>query len=434
MAASRRNTELYVYFNSILVGTLSYTRANLYHFTYDKDWLTREDARPISLSIPLQEKTCKSEAVYNYFNNLLPDNDIIRKRIQARFQLQTDKCFDLLSSIGRDCIGALQLLPEPLTDTINTIQADTINDHEIAQLLKHYQTAPLGMQKNSDFRISIAGAQEKTALLHYNGRWHLPHETTPTSHIIKLPIGRIEHAGIDLSDSIENEWLCLQILSAYGLPVNQANIISFDAVKTLVVERFDRKWTSDKTWLLRLPQEDLCQALGLSLKYQSDGGPGIAEIMALLQYSANAEADRYQFMKTVFLFWVLGAIDGHGKNFSIFLEANGRYRLTPVYDVLSAYPIADKRQIEWQDLKMAMAVKGKNTHYHWKNIQRRHWETTAQRCGFTAKQMQAIIDNVFDNMDSVINSVTHQLPKEFPEEISTSIFEGMKKVQGRCKG
>ena len=76
-----------------------------------------------------------------------------------------------------------------------------------------------------DFRISIAGAQEKTALLWHQEKWCLPQSTTPTSHIIKLPIGQIKHAGIDLSESIENEWLCLKILSAYNLPVNHAKIV-----------------------------------------------------------------------------------------------------------------------------------------------------------------------------------------------------------------
>lgn len=168
----------------------------------------------------------------------------------------------MLSFIGRDCIGALQILTQPKTKNIKKIQATPINDNVIAKLLKHYQTAPLGMDRDLDFRLSLAGAQEKTALLWHQKKWYLPQGATPTSHIIKLPIGHIKHSPIDLSESIENEWLCLNILSAFNLPVNQAKIIQFDDIKTLVVERFDRQWTEDKRWLMRLPQEDLCQALG----------------------------------------------------------------------------------------------------------------------------------------------------------------------------
>ena len=131
-----------------------------------------------------------------------------------------------------------------------------------------------------DFRISIAGAQEKTALLYYQKKWCRPLGMTPTSHIFKLPIGFIQHQNMDLSDSCENEYLCLEIARAFGLPVANTRIENFLDVKVLIVERFDRQWSSDKTWLMRLPQEDLCQALGYSpnLKYEADGGPGIAEI------------------------------------------------------------------------------------------------------------------------------------------------------------
>jgi serine/threonine-protein kinase HipA len=308
-----------------------------------------------------------------------------------------------------------------------------ISNQEIARLLKHYQIAPLGMDKNHDFRISIAGAQEKTALLWHQEKWCLPQGTTPTSHIIKLPIGHIKHANIDLSESIENEWLCLKILSAYNLPVNDAKIISFEDVKTLVVERFDRHWAENQKWLMRLPQEDLCQALGKpsGLKYESDGGPGIKTIMNLLLGANNPLVDRQQFMKSVFLFWILGAIDGHAKNFSINIESQGRYQLTPLYDVISAYPIAAKRQLEWQDLKMAMAVKDKNRHYLWQKIQIRHWLATADLCQFSVSLMQNIIDDVFDNMENVISQVSTLLPNNFPQQITDAIFSGMRQVKKR---
>jgi serine/threonine-protein kinase HipA len=236
--------------------------------------------------------------------------------------------------------------------------------------------------------------------------------------IIKLPIGKIQHSGLDLTDSVENEWLCLKILAAYNLPVSQAKIALFEDIKTLVVERFDRKWANHDTSLLRLPQEDMCQALGIfsDLKYESDGGPG---------GTYNPRADRSTFMKAVFLFWVLGAIDGHAKNFSIFLEAGGRYRLTPIYDVMSAYPLLAKGQMTKQKLKMAMSLKSKNRHYHWHEIQLRHWLSMAEICQFDTAEMQSIIDT----METAISQVTEQLPKNFPQYISQAIFNNMRKLK-----
>ena len=438
MTRAKQHQPLFVYMNGRLVGILNYLSSGHLAFSYEQQWLQWSGTRPISLSLPLTGQTYKGETVYRFFDNLLPDNRIIRERIQKRFQTQSSHCFDLLSSIGKDCIGALQLLTEPI-DAIEgiepfAIQADKVSVREVATILKNYWQAPLGMMDNqNDFRISIAGAQEKTALLWHDGCWKMPKGMTPTSHIIKLPIGRIEHAGIDLSDSVENEWLCLKLLAEFGLSVADAKIKKFSDMNTLVVKRFDRKWVNDDQYLLRLPQEDCCQALAISsgLKYESHGGPGIIDIMHLLERSENFMQDRFQFMKTVFLFWVLGAIDGHGKNFSIFLHPQGRFELTPIYDVISAYPLADKRQLEWKKLKMAMAVKDKNRHYSWHSIQVRHWHAMAKKCHFPIKDMQAIIESIFDSMDTVIANVGNRLAKTFPEEIADSIFSGMRKIQSR---
>jgi len=428
MARKKSYQDLYVFMNGMLVGTLVRETSGNLSFTYHVDWLTWAHTRPISLSMPLTEMPYKGLVVNAYFDNLLPDSDLIRKRIQARFRVNSDHCFDLLAQIGADCIGALQLLPHKNISQIQTIDHTPIEDAAIANLLKQYKTAPLGMAQDIDFRISIAGAQEKTALLWHASQWCLPHGTTPTSHIIKLPIGQIKPADIDLSDSVENEWLCLQILSAYNLPVNHARILYFDKVKTLTIERFDRRWAENKKWLMRLPQEDLCQALGVSpaLKYESDGGPDIQAIMRVLLGSKDAMLDREKFMKTIFLFWVMAAIDGHAKNFSLTLEAQGRYKLTPLYDVMSAYPLTAKHQLDLKKIKMAMSLKSKKRYYLWSDIQLKHWLLMAQQCQFAPQRMQEIIEEVLDTMESVISQVQKKLPAKFPSQMQHAIFAGMR--------
>lgn len=429
----KASSTLLVYMNNQMVGTLSQISSGSLRFIYSQEWLQAKGSRPLSLSMPLREQPYSGDRVYNFFDNLLPDNESLRTRIQRRFSIPTSNCFDLLSYIGADCVGALQLLTEPLNNNIQEISAKAVTNKQIANILENYRIAPLGMQEDSDFRISIAGAQEKTAFLKNNNKWYVPTKATPTTHIFKLPIGLIKHSGIDLSDSIENEWLCLKILSGFGLAVNHATIGNFGDTKVLICERFDRKWNKDHSMILRLPQEDMCQVFGLSsaLKYQSDGGPGIKMIMDFLQGSFNALDDRTHFFKSCFLFWVLGAIDGHAKNFSISIGSKGRFQLTPLYDVISAYPLADKRQIEWNKLKMAMNVQGKNVHYHWKTISLRHWEQTAALCHLPIQSFQDIVEEVFDNMQNVIDEVASNLPKLFPFEIAQSIFDGMNRVKNR---
>src|SRR5438132_743838 len=201
MTRKKQYQDLYVYMNGIAVGTLVHESTGNLIFKYDDDWLNWKNRRPISLSMPLTEIPYKGYVVDCYFDNLLPDSELIRERIQARFNAPSKKCFDLLSFIGRDCVGALQLLTQST--------------------------------------------------------------------------------------------------------VTNVKIIQFDDVKTLVVERFDRRWADNGRWLMRLPQEDLCQALSKpsGLKYESDGGPGIQDIMKILLGSQEASNDRKKFIKSVFLFW-----------------------------------------------------------------------------------------------------------------------------------
>lgn len=420
---------LYVYMNGYEVGEYVQLQSGSQEFYYSESWLDkRELAVPLSLSLPLTEKKHSGARVYNYFENLLPENKKILERIQARLGAESDRPFDLLSYIGRDCIGAIQLLTEKGQPDIKKIEGKTLSDNDIAEDLKNYKTAPLGMKDDSDFRISLAGAQEKSAYLFHNGKWKRPAGTTPTTHIFKQPIGFIEHAGIDLSESVENEWICMKILEQYGIPVPDVSIGVYEERKVLSVKRFDRKMSEDNKWIVRLPQEDMCQANSISSgnKYESDGGPGISVIMKLLGSSIVPDRDRTVFMRALFIFWLLGAIDGHGKNFSIFLKAGGRFCLTPIYDVLSAYPVVGEKDIDTHKLKMAMALHSKNVHYKWRNMQRRHWLAQAKRDFFPESEMNGIVDEVVDKTTGVIDAVSKLLPGDFPDIIASRIFQGMR--------
>lgn len=426
--------KLIVAMNGIEVGALFRDGRGAMSFQYLQSWLNRPGARAISLSLPLTSKKQEGTAVYNFFSNLLPDSEIIITRMQQRFQIATNHPFDILATIGRDCVGAIQLYPEDIhLSPINEVHAEPLDENMIAKLLAGYRTSPLGMDNTHDFRISIAGAQEKTALLWYQGTWQRPLGSTPTSHIFKLPIGMIEQNNIDLSESCENEWLCLQIAKAFGFDVANTELATFNNTKALVVERFDRRWSSNNQWLMRLPQEDMCQALGYSpaLKYESHGGPGIAEIMKLLLGSRLSTKDRETFFRAQILYWLLAAIDGHAKNFSIFIEPNTSFVMTPLYDVISAYPIFKSKGIPPQKAKMAMALQGKNKQYLWSKIQPRHFQSTAQHVGFSSEQAELLLQEMAMQTARVIHNVEQELPPNFPSHISGAIFEGLEKQAGK---
>jgi len=408
-------------------------------FVYARDWLASPSARPLSLSMPLTEGAgYKGSVVERYFENLLPDSGEIRRRISQHVGAQSDRAFDLLEKIGRDCVGALQLTVEREPPNVHAITASPISDDGIEQLLLKTSGSPsLGaFDLDDDFRISIAGAQEKTALLLQDGRWFRPQGATPSTHILKLPLGQLP-GGIDLRTSVENEWLCAQILSAYGVPTAKCSIAQFVSQKALIVERFDRRLARDKTWIIRLPQEDFCQATGVAptQKYQADGGPGIETIMNILLGSEVADEDRQDFFRTQILFWMLCAIDGHAKNFSIFLNALGSYRLTPRYDVLSAYNALGSKAgtLSPHKIRMAMAVRGsKSNHYNRSDILPRHFEQMGQRCGL-GSEIGRMMDDLSEKTDVVVNSVQSMLPANFPPELAGDVLTGLRYSADRIR-
>ncbi len=295
--------KLVTWMNNARVGELTRQANGAHSFKYASDWLSHPYARPLSLSLPLQVGNITSAAVYNFFDNLLPDSPQVRDRIVKRYRARSKQPFDLLAEVGRDSVGAVTLLPaDSLMDTPEMVW-EALSEAKLEAVLSAYKAdIPLGMiNEENDFRISVAGAQEKTALLKVGPRWCIPKGTTPTTHIIKLPIGEIKqpNATLDLRDSVDNEYLCLSLAKALGFAVPDAEIVTAGAVRALAVARFDRRWRADNAVLLRLPQEDMCQAFGLpsSVKYESDGGPGIRQIMDFLMGSSAALHDRHQFMK-----------------------------------------------------------------------------------------------------------------------------------------
>jgi serine/threonine-protein kinase HipA len=424
--ARRPRPPLQVYLKGRIVGRVHRGASGAVDFRYDESWLGWPGAIPVSISLPLREDRYIGAPVIAVLDNLLPDNPDIRRRVAARVGAEGSDAFSLLSAIGRDCVGALQFLPdgEELRPA-STLIAREVSDEEIAVIIGDLTQSPLGVGGDGEFRISLAGAQEKTALLWNDGHWHIPHGATPTTHIIKPEIGRLRN-GIDLSLSVENEYLCLELVRALGLHAAKAEMALFGERKALVVQRFDRHWTNDN-FLLRLPQEDCCQALSFlpSLKYESEGGPGIEKIAELLKGSDTPEADRDLFLKAQMVFWLLGATDGHAKNFSIRLAPGGRFRLAPLYDVMSAQPSVDAKQIPKNKMRMAMAA-GAKRHYAVETIAGRHFAQTAERCGLPRKNFARMIDELRETTAAAIDETLARLPADFPVVLADSIANGAK--------
>jgi serine/threonine-protein kinase HipA len=429
-------SELAIWMNGELVGAWSRARGSDL-LTYQPSWLDSPHSRPLSLSLPFTAtRRIVGAEVGNFFDNLLPDAKSIRDRMGRRFRVNANDTFDLLSAIGRDCVGAVQLLPPGMKpDGVRELHYDTLDEGQIEQVLLGAAGDDTfmagGAEADDSFRISLAGAQEKTALLRVGERWCRPLGSTPTTHILKLPLGLVGGMReIDMRDSVENEWLCLRLLDSMGLPAARTQIITFGEQKVLCVERFDRAWMDDSSWIARLPQEDFCQATGTppGSKYEKDGGPGIAKCLNLLRGSEDPLLDRSRFLLSQLAFWLLGATDGHAKNFSLFLRAGDTYALTPLYDVLSAYPVIgrSKGKLPRQKANLAMSVRGKSAHSQLDYVKPRHWAEEARRSG-VPDMLEAMIWLATTAPDA-IRRVSSELPASFPEHVWEAITTGLAKA------
>lgn len=439
MGRPSRHRSLSLWINGLSVGRWTIPARGEMELQYADEWVRSPLGRPLSLSLPfnLENRPLKSEKVASFFDNLLPDSLESRRRIAKRFRTDSTDPFALLQAVGRDCVGALQILGEDDTpEGFDRIVGVPLSEEDLERhLLETVTPHAFGPRsEDDDFRLSLAGAQEKTAFLWWEGRWWAPRGATPTTHIFKLPMGQIGPYRVDFRTSVDNEWLCLRLLRAYGLEAAHARIATFGEQRVLIVERFDRRLSPDGQWLMRLPQEDFCQIAGCppSRKYEADGGPGLSVLFDTLRQSTNAEADLRTVLTAQILFWLLYAPDGHAKNFSIRLLPQGRFALAPLYDVMSAYPVLGPGPNQWAPhrLKLAMALLGKQRHYVLHDIQRRHFNSTAQKLGY-GSSAESLIEALIERTPAALAEVRAELPEDFSPHVAETVLGGLEQAVQR---
>lgn len=421
---------LRVLLNGRLTGLLERNSGGGISFTYSPIWLNDPKAITLSLSLPLQKETYRGEVVRSYFNNLLPDSEPLLRKISERVGADGIGAYSLLSKIGRDCVGALEFRSSRDDALVQSGEGGKpyieLSEQQVHDVLASLSRSPLGVSHNGGFRISLAGAQEKAAFLKQNNKWCRPTGTMPTTHIFKPQIGELDFDGVpvDFSQSVENEFYCLNLMQAFGLKCAQVFMDDFKGKRVLIVERFDRLRRRDGS-ILRLPQEDMCQALGVppTQKYQNAGGPKLIDILKLLEKSDTAIEDQETVLMAQIIFWLIGAPDGHAKNFSIFLRPKGQLQLTPIYDVLSAEPAFQDNKIRHKDYRLAMSV-GHKPHYKILDIHGRYFVETAVAAGLSQRFACECIKKIQARFDEAFGYVVEALPDDFPMDIHHSIKAG----------
>ena len=395
---ARYPAPLVVWANGRKVGEWA-VREGEHRFQYAEEWVASPAAQRLSLSLPFTPGNVlhRGPVVASFFDNLLTDNNAIRRRLQGRFGTVSTEAFHLLAAVGGECAGAVQLLPRETPPTgSDRIDAIALDAAGVARAIDAALASARVTRSPDDAENVVdtgphgclAGAQEKTALLQHNGKWFQPLNSTPTTHILKLPLGHFGSMHADMPDAVENEWLCSRVMSAFGLPTAQCDIATFGERKALVIQRVDRALQhagTEAEWIARLPQEDFCQALGLAgaQKYERDGGPGMRDILRLLDASSHPLADKTAFVKAQMVLWLLGVINAHAKSFSIFLEPGDGYRLTPFHGALSAWPVMGdgSGQLASHKARLAIALRSKSAHWTLSDLLPQHWDGVAKQAG-----------------------------------------------------
>lgn len=348
---STSSTLLLVHDGGSIAGTLEQAEGRT-TLRYEDAWRSFEGAIALSLSLPLSKREHGHDPVDAFLWGLLPDNELVLERWGKQFQVSSRNAFRLLAHVGEDCPGAFQIVTRERCEAMRGERRGVqwLLPADVEQRLAAIRVDPSQTRTARDKgQFSLAGAQPKIALHRDGARWGVPYGRTPTTHILKPP-------STDFEGFAENEHYCLRLAQRVGLPVARSEVLRFGDEVAFVVERFDRLRTTDS--VMRVHQEDLCQALGVSptRKYQNEGGPTPKAIVELLRsVSSRAAEDASTFVDALALHWILGATDAHAKNYSLLHAGRGSIRLAPLYDVASALPYPHLPQ---RKLKLAMSVGG----------------------------------------------------------------------------
>ena len=329
--------RLSVWLYGIRVATIDEQRGRL-SLDYTEEALTRFPlgAPLLSLRLPLSVQRFEHQTVQAFVDGLLPEGDQ-RRAIAQDLRLLADNTFGLIRALGRECAGAIVILPEgdALPSPPTTLTAAPLSDAGIGRLVANLRSAPLGF--GARVRLSLAGVQEKLLLTRLpDGSWGQPVDGTPSTHILKPPL-----AGY--GRTVENELFCMRFAGRLGLSVAHVETLAVAGRPMLLVERYDRLVHADGT-VERIHQEDLCQALGFppSRKYEEDRGPSLRQIARLLGGVVGRDAVETLLRATVFNLLV-GNGDAHAKNFSLLHDPGGAVRLAPLYDLMSSRIYGDAR-------------------------------------------------------------------------------------------
>jgi serine/threonine-protein kinase HipA len=393
--------SLLVYMHTLKAGRLVQDMTGHLSFTYDQSYLQHPGAIPLSFSLPLQVATFSNSQCRGYFSGLLPESEV-REVVAKNLGISAKSDFSMLREIGGECAGALSFIVPGQEETAHAQDNKHLAESHFADILRSLPQRPL-LAGEKDIRLSLAGAQEKLAIIYDDDGIALPLGSAISTHIVKPDLVRFP-------DIIYNEDLCMQLARRIGLKTADTQIKHADTTPYLLIKRYDRIQTGQTGKPTeRIHQEDFCQALGIisDRKYQREGGPSLANCFKLIRDTTVVPAtDIIQMLNAVLFNFLIGNNDAHGKNFSFLyvMHADGSFsmRLAPFYDLIatSYYP-------ELSPL-MAMEIGDK---YKSAEVRLAHFEKMGQACGFSNAMLFRQLHIMIERIINAISEIDLSHPK-----------------------
>lgn len=385
--------RLSVYLGDRLAGYLSSTAEKGVVFSYDDAYINAGKI-PLSLSLPLGKTEFSQKECLPFFEGLLPEGNV-KKRISEYLHISKTSTFKLLKELGGECAGLISILPEHESNKIkNTYEFspdnyDLLAEKKLAEYIQNISTRPL-LKAKDKLRLSLAGAQEKLPLTYMDGKFYLPKNGAPSTHIVKP-------AGIgELSNLSANEYICSKLAENCGLPTSKTELKQMYGTEFLLIERYDR--VHEKNSISRIHQEDACQALGIlsDRKYQNDGGPSLVDVYNLVKNNTTIPiTETRKFIQYAIFNLVIGNCDAHGKNYSLVFR-DKKIQLAPIYDTVCT--------IIYPNLTRKVSMKfGK--HYEFKKINREDLEQLAGQLALKPKTILSCYDEIVAKLSDAFNMI-----------------------------
>lgn len=355
--------RLRVWANARPMGWFGHAEAEFF-FEYDPQWLSQPGGYVLAPQFALTATRYKGALVRNFFENLLPEGEVLEDIISA-LHLRDASHFDVLGRLGQELPGVLKLLPEGVLP--QTVQAyEPLPYATLSQRLAQRQSVPL-LTSNQRTTMSLAGAQDKLGLRWDRGAKQLSESVaqSPTTHILKPDTRQARYAP-----SAINEFACMQLARKLKLPVPDVWLLRVPEA-AYVVQRYDRLMPAGN--IVCLHQIDGCQLLGhgAGWKYERTAGlvslPKLAQALKALRVRGK---DLLHFQHWVMFNYLIGNADAHAKNLSLLIDHKG-YTLAPFYDLLCVRA--------YGDTELALFI-GDDSDFD--AVGQHSWEAFCEDCGF----------------------------------------------------